>query len=204
MADRVVYVYAQGIVEPLDKEYFKNTLRFLPGVTSVGVIRNPVVAPPAPDHLGYQVQFDDRKLNAEDMRKRLLERGFTISAIQEVPAGAVSDKTTKVVSAKDVFSPVSPHGTKEVLFRVAGLVTIHEVRQIRERLEGTPGLFGFFSMVAEAADEPWAGDTGLVDVQFDVSRLDEQTIKEMIERVPGVQVTSWKSLANNLNFPWPL
>jgi copper chaperone CopZ len=202
MAQKTVYAYTEGVLEPLDREYFKNTLRFLPGVSGVGAIVKPVVEPPPQASLGFEVHFDSAKLTIEEISKRLKERGFKV-AIQELDAStAVMSSTAAPVA--DVYSPVSPNGNKEVLFRVAGLVTVKEVREIRGNLSGTLGVRDFFSMVAEAADEPWAGDTGLVDVQFDASRTNEETIKALIERVHGLHVTSWKTLPSNLNFPWPL
>ena len=206
MSQRTVYAYTEGLLEPLDREYFKNTLRFLPGVTGVGLIGKPVVERPAGASLGYEVSFDDTKLTTEEIEKRLGERGFQVTAIQEVPtsAGNVPDRSEALANVTDVYALVAPTTMREVLFRVAGLVTINEVRQINAIFKGTPGIEGFFSMVAEAADEPWAGDVGLVDVQFDSEKVAEETMKDMIEKVPGLKVNSWKHLPNNLNFPWPL
>lgn len=201
MALKTIYAYAEGVLEPLDREYFKNTLRFLPGVASVGAIAKPAVEPPAGATLGYEVRFEDAKLNVAEIEKRLRDRGFKIAAIQEAPAVAAAAATPTVV---DIYSPVAPNGNKEVLFRVNGLVTVKEVREVRHSLKGALGIRDFFSMVAEAADEPWAGDVGLVDVQFDASRTSEEAIKSLIEKVEGLQVVGWKTLPSNLNFPFPL
>ncbi len=203
MATRTAYAYAQGMLEPLDREYFKNTLRFLPGVAGVGAIGTPSLPAPAGASLGYEVRFDPAKVSVEEIQKRLIERGFRVAAVQDAGADTAPAKVT-ATPVQDIYSPVAPNGTKEVLFRVEGLVTILDVRRIREALDGTPGILGFFSMVSEAADEPWAGDTGLVDVQYDAARLTEHQLKDLIERVQGLKVTTWKFLPNNLNFPFPL
>ncbi len=206
MAEKTVYVYTEGLLEPLDREYFKNTLRFLPGVSSVGVIGKPAIPAPAGASLGYEVRFEPSKLTLEEIEKRLQERGFKVSAIQEVPKEAVNvpDRADALPNVTDVYAPVAPTTVREVLFRVAGLVTVNEVRRVRESLQGLGGVHGFFSMVAEAADEPWAGDTGLVDVQYDSTQVKEEQLKDLIEKVHGLKVTSWKHLPNNLNFPFPL
>lgn len=201
MALKTVYAYAEGVLEPLDREYFKNTLRFMPGVAGVGAIQKPAVEPPAQGALGYEVRFDDAKLNAGEIEKKLRERGFRVAAVQEVTGLAPAAPAPSVV---DIYTPVAPNGNKEVLFRVNGLVTVKEVREIRQALTGALGIRDFFSMVAEAADEPWAGDVGLVDVQFDASRTSEEAIKALIEKVEGLSVAGWKTLPSNLNFPFPL
>jgi copper chaperone CopZ len=200
MPHKTVYAYTEGLLEPLDREYFKNTLRFMPGVSSVGTISKPAIEAPQAATLGYEVHFDDSKLNVPEIEKRLKARGFTVTAIQEV-AGTAAPAT--VAAPADIYSPVAPNGNKEVLFRVNGLVTVNEVRTIRTKLAGAIGIREFYSMVAEAADEPWAGDVGLVDVQFDASRTNEEAIRAIIERVPGLSVAGWKTLPSNLNFPFP-
>ena len=206
MAMRTVYAYTEGTLEPLDREYFKNTLRFLPGVASVGAISKPAVPPPPRATLGFEVHYDPAKLNLADLHKRLLERGFQTVTIQELPGETQALPAAKVTApvTAELFTPVAPNGVKEVLFRVDGLVTIQEVRRMRENLRGTPGIYEFYSMVPEAADEPWAGDVGLVDVQFDPVRITEESLRDLIERVEGCHVVGWKALAGNLNFPWPL
>jgi hypothetical protein len=202
MGQKTVYAYTEGILEPLDREYFKNTLRFLPGVSSVAAIQKPVVEAPQNATLGYEVRFDDTKLNSVEIERRLKDRGFAVAAIQEVASAATNAPATQ--TSMDIYSPVAPNGNKEVLFRVNGLVTVKEVRELRKTLTGSIGIRDFYSMVAEAADEPWAGDVGLVDVQFDAARTNEETIKALIEKVEGLSVHSWKTLPSNLNFPFPL
>lgn len=201
MGQKTVYAYTEGILEPLDREYFKNTLRFLPGVSSVTSINKPVVEAPKQATLGFEVRFDDTKLNAAEIEKRLRERGFAVTALQEVSTASTAPAPA---AAMDIYSPVAPNGNKEVLFRVNGLVTIKEVRELRKTLGGAIGIRDFYSMVAEAADEPWAGDVGLVDVQFDAARTTEESIKALIEKVEGLSVIGWKTLPSNLNFPFPL
>ena len=200
MAQKTVYAYTEGVLEPLDREYFKNTLRFMPGVGSVGAIAKPAVEAPKQATLGYEVVFDDTKLNVPEIEKRLRARGFSVAAIQEVASANVP---AAAAAAADIYSPVAPNGNKEVLFRVNGLVTVNEVRTLRTHLKGAIGVRDFYSMVAEAADEPWAGDVGLVDVQFDASRTNEEAIRALIEKVKGLKVIGWKTLPSNLNFPFP-
>ena len=62
MPDKTLYAYTEGVLEPLDRDYFKNTLKFMPGVKGVGAIDKPSVAAPANTIYGIEVRFDDTKL----------------------------------------------------------------------------------------------------------------------------------------------